>query len=66
MSFSQQGRAYTRALKSENSLEQHDVVGQMRLSVHTSALKSEKSLSRPIPVCGGAVVTNDWCITYNR
>ena len=27
---------------------------------------SEKSLSPPIPVCGGAVVTNDWCITYNR
>ena len=27
---------------------------------------SEKSLSPPIPVCGVAVVTNDWCITYNR
>ena len=30
---------------------------------YTRALKSEKSLSPPIPV-GGAVDTNDWCIKY--
>ena len=30
---------------------------------HTRALKSEKSLSPPIPVGGGTVDTNDWCIT---
>ena len=29
---------------------------------YTRALKSEKSLSLPIPVGGGAVDTNDWCI----
>ena len=29
---------------------------------HTRALKSEMSLSQPIPVGGGAVDTNDWCI----
>ena len=38
ISLSPQGRAYTRALK------------------------SEKSLSPPIPVGGGAVDTNYWCI----
>ena len=38
ISLSPQGRAYTRALK------------------------SEKSLSLPIPIGGGAVDTNDWCI----
>ena len=27
------------------------------------ALKNEGSLSPPIPVGGGAVDTNDWCIT---
>ena len=30
---------------------------------YTRALKSEKSLSTSIPVGGGAVDTNDWCIT---
>ena len=30
---------------------------------YTRALKSEKSLSPPIPVGWGAVDTNDWCIT---
>ena len=30
--------------------------------VYTRALKSEGSLSPPIPVGGGAVDTNDWCI----
>ena len=39
ISLSPQGRAYTRALK------------------------SEKSLSLPIPIGGGAVDTNDWCIS---
>ena len=29
---------------------------------YTRALKSENSLSPPIPVGGGAVDTNDWCI----
>ena len=31
---------------------------------YTRALKSEKSLSLPIPVGGGAVDTNDWCIIH--
>ena len=31
---------------------------------YTRALKSEKSLSLPIPVGGGAVDTNDWYIIY--
>ena len=30
---------------------------------YTRALKSEKALSPPITVGGGAVDTNDWCIT---
>ena len=30
---------------------------------YTRALKSEKALSPPIPVGGGAMDTNDWCIT---
>ena len=30
---------------------------------YTRALKSEKSLSLPIPVGVGAVDTNDWCIS---
>ena len=29
---------------------------------YTRALKVEKSLSSPIPVGGGVVDTNDWCI----
>ena len=31
---------------------------------YTRALKSKKSLSPPIPVGGGAVDTNDWCIRH--
>ena len=31
---------------------------------YTRALESEGSLSPPIPVGGGAVDTNDWCIIY--
>ena len=31
---------------------------------YTRALKSEKSLSPPIPVGGEAVDTNDWCIIF--
>ena len=31
-------------------------------SAYTRALKSETSLSPPIPVGGGGVDTNDWCI----
>ena len=31
-------------------------------TAYTRALKSEKTLSPPIPVVGGAVDTNDWCI----
>ena len=30
---------------------------------YSRALKAEKSYSTPFPVGGGAVVTNDWCIT---
>ena len=30
------------------------------------AVMDEKSLSPLFPVDGGAVVTNDWCITYSR
>ena len=30
--------------------------------VYTRALKSEGSLSPPVPVSGAAVDTNDWCI----
>ena len=33
---------------------------------YTRALKNEKSLSLPIPVGGGAVDTNDWCINCIR
>ena len=29
---------------------------------YTRALKSEESLSPPIPIGAGAVDTNDWCI----
>ena len=31
---------------------------------YTRALKSEESLSPPIPVGGGAVDINDWCIKH--
>ena len=30
---------------------------------YSRALKAKKSLSPPFPVGGGAVVTNDWCIS---
>ena len=39
----------------------HQLVPKGR--AYTRALKIEKSLSPPIPVGGGAVSTNDWCIT---
>ena len=33
---------------------------------YTRALKIEKSLTLPIPVGGGAVDTNDWCISIGK
>ena len=33
------------------------------VGAYSKALKAEKSSSPPSPVGGGAVVTNDWCIT---
>ena len=33
---------------------------------HSSALKAEKSQSLPVPVGGGALVTNDWCIIFDH
>ena len=40
----------------------HQLVPAVQGLRYTRALKSEKSLSPPIPVGGGAVDTNDWCI----
>ena len=36
------------------------------MGAYTRALKNEKTLSPPLPVGGGAVDTNDWCITLKE
>ena len=64
MSFSQQGRSNTRALKSHyprpfQFVGEQGCYHELFPTRQVQYQGSEKSLSPPIPVCGGAVVTND-------